>query len=145
MPKGPLNLSAIWPGFGQRAYREQFFKNPSGNLFLGSFVSFAAAQAAVPPGVPGGYDNADAATKLYSPQVSEWDYPAIYWLAEAFSTGMTRVFDLGGHVGIKYHAFKRIVRYPAQLRWTVCDVPSVARVGEEQARQQGVSDDHDVP
>ena len=136
MLKDVLNFNALWPGHGPRGYRERFFRNKSENLFFGSFDSFAAAQAAIPSKIPVGYDNVDAATKLYSPQVCEWDYPALYWIADAFAGGMTSVFDLGGHVGIKYYAFRRVVRYPQGLRWTVCDVASVARAGEDLARQQ---------
>ena len=49
---------------------------------------------------------------------------------------MRSVFDLGGHVGIKYYAFRRMLNYPADLRWTVCDVPAVVKAGTELAAQR---------
>ena len=134
-----LNLDALIPGHEQRTYQRRFVQNKSENLFLGSFESMAAAEAAAPPNLPVGYDNADAATTLYSPQVFAWDYPAIHWLADAFLNGMRSLFDLGGHVGIKYYAFKRVIGYPERLRWTVCDVPSVAKAGEALAQSRDVS------
>ena len=131
-----LKLDALIPGREQRAYRRRFSHNTSENLFFGSFESRAAAEAAAPSNLALGYENAPGATTLYSPQVIAWDYPAIHWLSDAFLNGMSSVFDLGGHVGIKYYAFKRVVRYPEGLQWTVCDVPSVAKAGEEIAQQK---------
>ena len=139
MLKNILNLDAIWPAQSQKAYQERFLKNKSEHLFFGSFDSFAAAEAAIPSNAPVGYDNVDAATKMYSHQVCEWDYPALFWIADAFAKGMTSVFDLGGHVGIKYYAFRRVVQYPPGLRWTVCDVKHVAQAGEKLAREQNVA------
>lgn len=133
-----LKLDALFPGREQRAYQKRFVQNKSENLFLGSFESLAAAQAAAPANLPVGYD-LHAASTMYSPQVTTWDYPAIHWLADAFLHGMRSLFDLGGHIGIKYYAFKRVISYPQQLQWMVCDVPSVVRAGEELARSRGVT------
>lgn len=119
-------------------YENRFLNNKDENLFMGSFDSFQAAAAGAPKGKAVGYENAAEAPSMYSHQVCSWDYPSIYWISDAFSQGMTRVFDLGGHVGIKYYAFKRLIEYPSDLRWTVCDVPGVIRAGEELARQRGV-------
>ena len=95
MLKNILNLDALWPAQSQRAYQERFYKNKTENLFLASLESLPAAEAAIPSNAQAGYDNVEAATKLYSHQVCEWDYPALYWIADAFGKGMTRVFDLG--------------------------------------------------
>ncbi|RYF69933.1 MAG: methyltransferase, TIGR04325 family, partial [Comamonadaceae bacterium] len=84
-----------------------------------------------------GYDNDDAAV-LYSTQVCSWDYAPLYWLADSFRSGASSVFDLGGHIGIKYYAFRRVLDYPDTLRWTVCDVPAVVRKGEQFARERQV-------
>jgi putative methyltransferase (TIGR04325 family) len=118
------------------AYRRKFLDNQDDNLFMGSFESFAAAEAGAPPSKSVGYDNAQAATQLYSHQVYFYDYPALFWLGRSLEDGMTRIFDLGGHVGIKYYAFRRVLPYPDGLRWTVCDVPGVVRAGEALALQR---------
>lgn len=120
----------------ESAYLQQFINNENENLFFGSYDSFAAAQAAVPNGIHVGYDGAPDAWSMYSPQICAWDYPTMFWLADAFRNGMTTVFDLGGHVGIKYHAFRRVIGYPETLSWIVSDVPSVAAAGEALAAQR---------
>jgi putative methyltransferase (TIGR04325 family) len=120
----------------EAAYRRKFLDNRDDNLFMGSFESFAAAQAGAPVGKRVGYDHAEAATGLYSHQIYFYDYPALFWLGRAFDQGMRSVFDLGGHIGIKYYAFRRVLDYPPDLRWTVCDVAAVAKTGAEVAAQR---------
>jgi putative methyltransferase (TIGR04325 family) len=129
-------LSNLLP-FSSResAYRHKFLNNTDENLFMGSFESFAAAQAGAPPSKAVGYDHAEAAN-LYSPQIYFYDYPGLFWLGRSIDAGLTRIFDLGGHVGIKYYAFHRVLSYPESLRWTVCDVPSVVEKGREIAAQR---------
>jgi putative methyltransferase (TIGR04325 family) len=115
------------------AYRRKFLDNQDENLFMGSFDSFADAEAGAPESKPVGYDNAEAAWEVYSHQIYFWDYPGLFWLSRSIDAGMRRVFDLGGHVGIKYYAFKRVLPYPGGLHWTVCDVPGVVQTGRELA------------
>lgn len=121
------------------AYLQKFLSNEKENIFFGSYASFAAAEAAVPAGIHIGYDGAPAAESMYSPKICTWDYPTIFWMADAFLNGMTTVFDLGGHVGIKYYAFRRVIAYPEHLRWTVSDVPTVAAAGEALAVERQCS------
>ena len=121
----------------ESAYRRKFLDNREENLFMGSFESFEAAAAAAPAGKPVGYDNAAAAKTLYSHQVYFYDYPALFWIEHSLEDGLRSVFDLGGHVGIKFYAFRRVLNYPAELRWTVCDVPGVVRTGRELAVERG--------
>jgi putative methyltransferase (TIGR04325 family) len=122
----------------ESAYRRKFLDNQDENLFMGSFVSFVAAEDSAPSTKPIGYDNAEAA-KLYSPQIYFYDYPGVFWLGRSIEAGLTRVFDLGGHVGIKYYAFRRVINYPENLHWTVCDVPGVVASGRELAKQREVA------
>ncbi|VWX59378.1 conserved hypothetical protein [Burkholderiales bacterium 8X] len=133
-------LSSILPSsMRQSAYRRKFMDNVEENLFMGSFESFAAAEAGAPPSKAIGYDNEEAAKTLYSHQVYFYDYPALFWLGRSLDAGMRTVFDLGGHVGIKYYAFRRMLDYPAALRWTVCDVPGVAKTGQALAVERGAT------
>ena len=126
-------------GRKRAAYERRFFhENKDDNLFLGDFGSFDAARAHIPAELRSGYDNAQGAKNLYSHQIYNWDYPALFWIGQALAGGATRVFDLGGHVGIKYYAFRRVVEMPAQLEWRVCDVPGVVQTGLELARERGV-------
>lgn len=123
----------------ESAYLQKFINNEEENLFFGSYESFAAAEAAVPTGIHVGYDGAPDAQSMYSPQICAWDYPTMFWLADAFQNGMTTVCDLGGHVGIKYYAFRRVIDYPERLGWIVSDVPSVAAAGEALAVERQCS------
>ena len=119
----------------EEAYRRKFLENREENLFMGSFKSFATAEASAPTSKAVGYDNAPA-DAFYSHQVAFYDYPGLFWLDRSLDDGMRRIFDLGGHVGIKYYAFRRMLDYPADLRWRVCDVPSVVKSGRELAVQR---------
>jgi putative methyltransferase (TIGR04325 family) len=122
----------------ESAYRRKFLDNQDENLFMGSFASFAEAEGDVPSSKLIGYDHVET-TRLYSPQIYFYDYPGLFWLSRSIDAGLTRVFDLGGHVGIKYYAFRRVVNYPDNLHWTVCDVPGVVASGRELAQQREVT------
>lgn len=114
---------------------QRFMDNRDENLFLGVYDSFEAAARAAPRHRPLGYDNAESA-QLYTTQIQSTDYAAMFWLGHALQEGLNRIFDLGGHVGIKYYAFRRVLHYPDDLSWTVCDVAAVVARGRELARSR---------
>lgn len=122
-------------------YRRQFARlYREGNRYYGAFDSFEAALDAAPPGAPSTYDT-KAAGRMYRGLLDELrlcDYPAMHWLARLFADEQTRVFDLGGHVGIVYYAFRRYLDFPPQLRWTVHDVPNVVEAGQKWAVEHDV-------
>jgi putative methyltransferase (TIGR04325 family) len=66
------------------------------------------------------------------------DYPILFWLARAFRQSKTLI-DLGGNVGHEYYAYRRFIRYPEGLKWTVCEVDEVCEVGQKLAREQKAS------
>jgi putative methyltransferase (TIGR04325 family) len=131
-------LPGIWH---LRKYRfeRRFSRMQAGNLHHGVFGSFEAASASAPRTRPLGYDN-NASAALYDDdqRTSLKDYPAVHWLADALHSGYRKVFDLGGHVGIKYYAFREQIRMPSDLLWTVSDVPAVVRRGAALAAERGV-------
>jgi putative methyltransferase (TIGR04325 family) len=115
--------------------RRLFARNRDQNLFYGVFDSAEAAVRAAPATRPIGYDN-DESTTLYDfhlVRVFAYDYPVLYWFRRSLDDGWSQVLDIGGHIGIKYYAFRRYLDYPAGLHWQVCDVPSVAARGREVA------------
>ncbi|MDB5731233.1 MAG: hypothetical protein JWQ03_1128 [Variovorax sp.] len=134
--ESPMLENLLPVSLREATYRRKFLENREENLFMGSFGSFAEAEAGVPPSKAIGYDNAEAAKTLYSHQIYFYDYPALFWIGRSLDDGMRKVFDLGGHVGIKYYAFRRVLPYPDDLRWTVCDVPGVVQTGRELALQR---------
>jgi putative methyltransferase (TIGR04325 family) len=134
------NRVAELPGirlFAKPAYR-QLFSRPQhdGNRYYGNYESFAQAKAQVPrTSLPSNYDT-PAAGGLYRElldQLRVADYPVLYWLSRLFEQGTRRVFDLGGHIGTGYYAFRPYLRYPAEMRWLVHDVPAVITAGRDWA------------
>lgn len=134
---------AALPGFSQfrrRRFEKRFSTHVEGgfggNLYRGVFASFEAAQASAPAGKPIGYDN-PAAAALYlerTRRIYPSDYPVIFWLERMFRSGLTSVFDVGGHIGIGYYAYRKYLSYPPGLKWTVHDVPAVIAQGRELAK-----------
>lgn len=116
----------------------RFESNTEANMFRGVFDTWEAAAASAPHSRPLGYDNPDsAALYLRHLSVDDWDYPALFWIAESVNRGLRRFADIGGNVGIKYYAFGKFVRFPAGLVWRVIDVPAVVARGRELALQRG--------
>ncbi|MEO8074888.1 MAG: TIGR04325 family methyltransferase [Acidobacteriota bacterium] len=111
------------------------------NAFRGVYADFPEAERAAPPTKPLGYDAADSADwylkKLAGVQLE--DYPVLYWLRAAFDDSRT-LLEIGGHVGVAYYGFSRVIQYPADLRWTILDVPSVVDAGTRLARERGRTD-----
>lgn len=106
----------------------------------GSYPSFDVARRATPAGVAIGYDHDEAGT-LYKDRMQHVllkDYPALLWLSRLMPD-TRRLFDIGGHVGLMYYAYKPYLPYRPDLTWTVCDVPAVVRNGEALARERGAA------
>jgi putative methyltransferase (TIGR04325 family) len=118
----------------------RFETDTDANLYRGVFDTWAEAAASAPPTRPLGYDNPESA-ELYLRllSVGDWDYPALFWIADAVANGARRFADIGGSVGIKYFAFRKFVKFPPELRWRVIDVPAVVARGREFAAQRGAA------
>lgn len=121
-----------------RDYEDRFARNRSLNLFRGVYASFAEATRSAPAELPLGYDHPEPAG-MYRERLERIytnDYPVLFWLGRLLPH-VRRLFELGGHVGVAYHAYARHLAYPAGLRWTVCDVPAVAEAGRALALERG--------
>lgn len=121
------------PGIRQAreaAYRRRFATQRAAHLFYGVYESFDEAQSHAPTTAPVGYDN-PASTDLYigDARPSPHDYPAFFWLSDAFGQGHLRVVDLGGNIGMKFRALLSLTELPTGLDWCVVDVPEVVRRG----------------
>lgn len=135
-----LHRAADWlsglPGIRQldrKFHREQFLGNKDNNLFFGVFNSHDQAADSAPKGLKLGYDNPESANIPYTSAISPRDYPAMFWLLRSLNEGLRTIFDLGGHTGVKYYAFRRTMCFPKDLQWTVCDVPAVVERGKQMA------------
>jgi putative methyltransferase (TIGR04325 family) len=104
---------------------------------LGVFSSFAAAQAAAPAAELPGYDHV-AIAEVYRKRMDRFtpvDYPILFWLDRLLP--QTRViFELGGSVGRAFYPYSRYLNFSPDLRWIVCDLPAMVRVGAEIARER---------
>lgn len=106
----------------------------------GVFPSFEEAREAIPKGRRVGFDN-DRSAKLYNGRTYEpatSDYAVLYWLGPLLPEIRT-IFDFGGNIGPTYYSYQKVMSYPPGLRWTVCDLPAVAREGERTAIERGAS------
>lgn len=118
---------------------QRFAQNSSENLFRGVFNSADEATRSAPPTRPLGYDNPESAALYFGRMRHElYDYPAMFWLRRALDDGLRTIFDVGGHVGIKFYAFREPLRLPDDVRWLVCDVPAVIDRGAKVAARRGV-------
>jgi putative methyltransferase (TIGR04325 family) len=120
--------------------REKYLQN----LFLtrppvckGDYRSFAGAAAGAPAGKLAGYDHRSV-VDLHRPFVDEFnsgDYPVLFWLLRLLPS-VRRIFELGGSIGRGYYAYRAYLPFPPELRWTICETPETAQVGEDIARER---------
>ena len=133
-------LANTWPvrGYLQAQYDRTFAANRTENLFRGVFETFDDAQRSAPASLPLGYDNPSSAS-MYMDRTRKTyptDYPVMFWLQKLFDEGRRKIFDLGGHIGVSYYAYRRHMRYPSTLRWAVHDVPAVVKHGRVVATEK---------
>ncbi len=118
--------------------------------FWGIYKTFEEAKRAAPNTKKVGYNDAELA-QAYQQMLTQdnWensgrvvaghDYPVIFWLKSIFEQGgVETVFDFGGNVGIHFYSYAKYLKYPENLRWTICEVPEIAKVGQQIAEQRGI-------
>ena len=79
----------------------------------------------------------DEYEKIRTQQLFTYDYAVIFYLAKAFAENSTTIFDIGGSVGVHYHAYKKVLDYPLKMTWQVFETPEVVQVGREIATRKG--------
>lgn len=136
-----VDVIAGWPvidGLLRRRYERTFASNRDGNLFRGVYGSFEEAARSAPGSRPLGYDNPDSAAMYLdrTRRTYPTDYPVLFWLQRLLAGGCRRLFDLGGHIGVSYYAYRRLLDYPADLQWRVHDVPEVMARGRAFAAER---------
>jgi putative methyltransferase (TIGR04325 family) len=121
-------------------YERHFASAPRANLFRGVYASFAEAAASAPESKPLGYDNPGPAAmyRNRTDMISLSDYPILLWMTRALP-GSQRLFDLGGHVGLRYYSIGSRLDLPEDLVWQVMDVPAVVEAGRALAREKGAT------
>ena len=130
--EGPVTRPAL-----MRWRRQQFLSGEGFASYSGVFRSFEQARQSLPASPE--FDN-EALTQEYvsvrTRKVFAYDYPVLWWLAKAFKNGGCDVLDIGGSVGVHFHAYQLFLDLPKGLRWTVAEVPAVARVGRRLASER---------
>lgn len=113
----------------QRPYRE-------GNAYYGAYSTYGEALQHIPENTNSTYDVPQSAGKYrdFLDRIRVSDYPVLYWLSHLFAKQPSRLFDLGGHIGVSYYGFRRYLDYPARLLWLVHDVAAVREEGKAWAR-----------
>jgi putative methyltransferase (TIGR04325 family) len=134
-------LSGFAPVHAWRKRRyEEAFAAGSFYGYRGVYQSFAEAAASAPRTKPTGWNVPEfARSDIFAERfdrIAEHDYPVIFWLRPLLESDLT-VFDFGGNVGLQFYSYERYLRYPPNLRWTVCEVPAVAEEGSRIARERG--------
>lgn len=136
-----VDMALTLPGvvdLRKKRFDRAFSSGQYGGACRGLFSTYAEAAAAAPKTLPLGYDHAETAA-MYRDRLGRVfpsDYAMMLWLEKALLSGARRIFDLGGHVGVGYYAYQKHLAYPADLSWTVCDVPAVVQQGAELARER---------
>jgi len=126
-------LRAVIPlSIRQSRYENTFFHSKGLLLHLGVFESLDEAQVRL---------RAHSQSGQYSINHREWfaqrsatyrahDYPVLYWMSKLIEPS-TRLFDLGGSVGVTYHLMRTRLALPGDFRWEVGELPAVVAYGRE--------------
>lgn len=76
---------------------------------------------------------ADINVELFS-RIQLFDWPVVFHLQSLANEGaLHRVTDFGGHVGVKYRAYRQVMAFAEDLVWQVVDVPAICRAGRRSA------------
>jgi putative methyltransferase (TIGR04325 family) len=123
------------------AYEHHFSRlSKSDRLYRGVYDSFDEALRAVPNTHSVGY-NHPVAGNLYLELIGHiWpaDYPVLFWLRSVLEDN-SRLFDLGGNIGLHYYSFQKYLTYPTNTEWLICDLPEITKAGQELARHRNSS------
>jgi putative methyltransferase (TIGR04325 family) len=128
------NLIVRIPGLRYWVARWIFLR-PGHNThrFLGVFRTYAQAKAQVPARFDQGFDDFNP---VVDEKIPERDADVVRILSTILP-GAHSVFDLGGNIGMSFYQYRTRLSYPAELRWTVCDVAAVIEAGRRIAAERG--------
>jgi putative methyltransferase (TIGR04325 family) len=120
------------------AYERHFAALSSSNrLYRGVYGSFTEAIQAAPKTHEIGYNHPKSG-ELYLDLIGHvWpsDYPVLLWLQSLLPTS-SRLFDLGGNIGLHFYTFQRYLQYPTGFEWQICDLPEITAAGVKVAAQR---------
>lgn len=128
---------SVWKLPGLKQLRESPWLNETlrlgHGLYWGSFATREDALRFLRPSRTVTYDNDEIAAlsvDVFS-RIHLFDWPLLFHLSQLHADKrLTSIVDLGGHVGVKYYAFKAVLRFLDEVAWQVVDVPAICREGE---------------
>jgi putative methyltransferase (TIGR04325 family) len=126
----------------RRALRK--YLSPQGaGYHAGRFATFDAARAWL-PATPGFVHErfTDEYVNERSKRIYTFDYPVLVWLRHAFDQGAASILDVGGSIGNHFYAYQRYLSYPAQIQWTVFELPAFIQQGRDVALQRAAKPLH---
>lgn len=129
--EGPLTRRMLL-----RWRRQNFLSQAGFGSNFGLFESFSQARDWLPANPEFDYSPLAAEyVNVRTKQVFAYDYPVMLWLERALREGATRVLDIGGSVGVHFHAYRRYIDFPQGLSWCVVDVPAITAIGQNMVSQ----------
>ena len=121
-----------YDAYQKRRHAREFFRPGSKwPRWHGLYSSRREAEAVAHANAPMvGYDHPEAVNISIDLMSKIWasDYPMIFWLSRLVHSH-SGLFDLGGHVGTKYRAYRSYLDLPESFRWIVCDLPHIVDAG----------------
>ncbi|MBR0646530.1 methyltransferase, TIGR04325 family [Plastoroseomonas hellenica] len=133
-------LGRLWslPGLSRirRSGRLNALLGRSHGSHWGRFPTREAAAAYMRPSAQLDYDDdrvVDMNVESFS-RIHLFDWPVMFHLQRMIARGeLRRVTDFGGHVGVKYLAYRDALGFPDDLVWQVVDVPAMCRAGRRRS------------
>ncbi len=138
----------VYRYFANQVHKRKFETDGYG-CFWGMYETFEQARTAAPKTKSVGYDNAELAQeyhKMLEEQnwentgriIGIYDYPMLYWLKSVLAENATTVFDFGGNIGVHFYSYSKYLEYPADLTWTICEIPEIIKVAQKLAAERCV-------
>lgn len=115
------------------------FRGKEIGVFRGKFLTYEDAQSSLPPSSLSGYDDDQlVAGNLESfSRIHPFDWPVIALCQKLIRERKLRTMtDFGGHVGVKYYAFEKMLDFKNGFVWQVVDVPAMVREGRRRITPQ---------
>jgi putative methyltransferase (TIGR04325 family) len=123
-----------------RVQHERFL-SPSGlATYDGVFSDFKSARARMPREDSPGFEATPSISEyieIKSKKAYAYDYPVIWWLQRALESGASTIMDIGGSVGVHYHAYEHYMAMPGNLTWLVVELAPIVAIGRELAAKRG--------
>jgi putative methyltransferase (TIGR04325 family) len=120
----------------RRKYERAYFEAGRGRFF-GEFARYDEAKARVPLNKDSYFHTANTSVYESLAVLDHYDYPSLFWIGDSLRSGARSVVDLGGGVGTKYLAFRKVLEFAQDVDWLVIDVPGAVAVGRLLASERG--------